>query len=535
MRFAVAACLLLAIPAPAEPPAGRQDAIDRGVAGLRKRQRPNGSWGEYGPGSTALVALALLEAGVPPSDPAVVAAARYVRHEAVRSAHNYSVSLAALFLERLGEKDDAPVVKSLVERIVAGQLPSGGWTYALPLRSLSPVEARLPPPPGGAEDATHRVDRAHSTVSSADNSNTPFAVLALWAGRGSGVNVRRPLAAVAAGYRSSVQVSPLGAAWGYDANMPQPNGARCCAGLIALAVQFGAESERRLKNAPAEDPKAPARPRSALTDQIVREAWRYATAAFVAEVNNATRTDFYFLWSYERAAVAYGLNKIFGVDWHELGCRKLLATQGADGLWSGGHGTDVDTAFALLFLARADVTRSLSGYVRGEVNANHLTGGEIGEDGPPSVESLVKQWSDARGPDRDGLLTLYRDTRGPVYTEALIRMIAASDGDEKKAVRGALAERLARMTNDTLRGLLKDRDEEVRRAAAVACAIKGDRELTGDLIAALDDPAPWVVRAAGVALARLTGQEFGPPPNATAAEQARAVAAWKEWWRKQLR
>jgi uncharacterized protein (TIGR03067 family) len=49
----------------------------------------------------------------------------------------------------------------------------------------------------------------------------------------------------------------------------------------------------------------------------------------------------------------------------------------------------------------------------------------------------------------------------------------------------------------------------------------------------LDDPEPPVVRAAHVALKALTGQDFGPVPDASRAESAKAVAAWKSWWTKQ--
>ena len=43
----------------------------------------------------------------------------------------------------------------------------------------------------------------------------------------------------------------------------------------------------------------------------------------------------------------------------------------------------------------------------------------------------------------------------------------------------------------------------------------------------------WVVRAAAVSLRSLTGQDFGPSAAATADERAKAVAAWKAWWKGQ--
>ena len=54
-----------------------------------------------------------------------------------------------------------------------------------------------------------------------------------------------------------------------------------------------------------------------------------------------------------------------------------------------------------------------------------------------------------------------------------------------------------------------------------------------DLVALLDDLDPWVIRAAGVGLRVLTGLDFGPAANATPEDRAKAVAAWKAWWRLQ--
>src|SRR5262249_26019770 len=79
---------------------------------------------------------------------------------------------------------------------------------------------------------------------------------------------------------------------------------------------------------------------------------------------------------------------------------------------------------------------------------------------------------------------------------------------------------------------LADEDVEIRRAAALACGMKEDRSHVPDLIPLLDDPEPAVGRAAYVALKHLTGQDFGPPASATAAEKSAAIQKWKTWWSK---
>ena len=74
---------------------------------------------------------------------------------------------------------------------------------------------------------------------------------------------------------------------------------------------------------------------------------------------------------------------------------------------------------------------------------------------------------------------------------------------------------------------------EVRRAGALACAMKDEKQLVPDLIAMLKDPEIPVARAALAALKDLTGKNFGPGTDASTAERDEAVTKWREWWAKQ--
>jgi hypothetical protein len=111
-------------------------AIDKGVAYLKGKQLLNGSWESQNPtGYAALPALTLLECGVPASDPLVQKAAAFVRGRVKNfnsSKETYELSLALLFLDRLGEEKARPLIRSIALRLVAGQTPDGGWTYRLP-------------------------------------------------------------------------------------------------------------------------------------------------------------------------------------------------------------------------------------------------------------------------------------------------------------------------------------------------------------------------------------------------------------------
>ena len=96
-----------------------------------------------------------------------------------------------------------------------------------------------------------------------------------------------------------------------------------------------------------------------------------------------------------------------------------------------------------------------------------------------------------------------------------------------------LAERMSRMTSATLSDRLRDDDSEMRRAAALAVAMKEDTLHIPRLIELLDDSDMHVSRAAYAALKSLSGKDFGPrSKDASRAERAEAAAAWKSWWKE---
>jgi len=116
-------------------------AVDHGIAFLRREQHADGTWGNqageagqgHTPGITALASLTLLECGVRANDPQVQLAAQFLRAQMPDLNATYSISLALLFFDRLGEPQDIPRIRTLALRLIAGQKPSGGWDYSCPL------------------------------------------------------------------------------------------------------------------------------------------------------------------------------------------------------------------------------------------------------------------------------------------------------------------------------------------------------------------------------------------------------------------
>jgi HEAT repeat protein len=85
------------------------------------------------------------------------------------------------------------------------------------------------------------------------------------------------------------------------------------------------------------------------------------------------------------------------------------------------------------------------------------------------------------------------------------------------------------MTPTTLREMLRDDHEEVRRAAAAACALKHDKQYLPDLIDLLADKNALVVDAAHASLKAITGADFGPETGSTDSERTKAILAWRTW------
>jgi hypothetical protein len=275
---------------------------------------------------------------------------------------------------------------------------------------------------------------------------------------------------------------------------------------------------------------------------------------------------YYFLWSLERVAVAYGLETVGNKDWYSWGSEILLKNQQNDGSWRGQYAEGgVDTCFALLFLRKANLAQDLTATLKGKVqdpDSRELTaGGGTGadlkkglglkpafdgdkaakttdpKDKQPVLDAeaakLVEEVLTAQGKKQEEVLEKLRDSKGSVYTQALTAVIPKLTKEMKTKARDALAERLTRMTTATLKDKLQDDDPEARRAAALAVAMKEDTTFVPRLIEMLQDSEPLVSRAALAALKSLTRQNFGPDAEATQAERDKAVAAWKAWWAKQ--
>src|SRR5262245_44884499 len=373
-------------------------AVDRGVHRLKELQREDGNWPYGRLGATALVGLALIEGGVPPSDPSIQKAAGAIRPvclEVDEIYTTYSLSLAILFLERMGEPSDELLIQSMAARLLAGQNAAGGWTYGCPklgdeethrlttlVRERRSAAAKLAERPASAEKPASlplpneirgvlaRLGRQGPGQQAGldnllggcgDNSNTQFAVLALWAAGRHGIPVEQALVLTEARFRRSQQMD---GGWGY---MPTLAGmlsvgdstpSMTCAGLLGLALGYGTAELRTERTPPITKVRA-SRARLDVANDLAVRAGLLALGTTIGSRlprPNTQAADYYFLSSLERVAVAYDLTTINNRDWYGWGKEILLSAQQPDGGWKGKYGVDIDTSFALLFLTRANAT-----------------------------------------------------------------------------------------------------------------------------------------------------------------------------------
>lgn len=594
----------------AEPPPNSRAAVDKGMAYLRSRYGNAAAGAAPGAGSghdnhalgeAALAGLALLEGGAPATDPAVMQIAATVRRGCLPDTHTYHVSLNVLFLDRLSDPADRPLIQILGIKLYAGLQSTGGWSYqtgdpldnsllaslqetqldarkgtdnSVPpadgfVRPATPKDKNVPPPTG-LHPIAERLFRATQArllsggrgTQPGDNSNTQFGLIGLWVAARNGLPADDAFTLIE---RRFLVSQNRDAGWTYTPGDGASTPAMTCAGLLGLAVGAGKGSRtppdrRRTPPAGPGDGFVPTAPKKAddgptLDGVRNKRAVQAALAALAAVVRASPGgrlggfvglgNEYYLLWSVERVCMAYNLSELGGVDWYQWGCDFLLPAQQADGSWPGSGlcSQDVDTCFAILFLMRSNLVTDLSSKLGGIDRT--LRAGDP-DKLPPAMKAPRKdpppksKNADPKSttPETDPLVTAtdaefavrlaaLRDTKGGENTQTIARAIPKLSAERQAKARTALAERLTRMTANTLRGMLKEGSEDLKRAAATAVAYKGDKSLLLDLADLIDHPSDPVVQAARDALKTLTGQDHGPQPGSDAAARAKAQAAWR--------
>ena len=330
-------------------------AIERGMAFIKKQQEPGGNWSyafnhNHNLGITALAGLALLENGADRLDPAVSSAEETIKVLAIRSNQTYDLALAILFLARVqgpgsgdGHGKNEALIRRLASRLDSGD-QGGMWSYTVPFDAREESDE-------DKKTRRRRTSGEHRIQAAGDNSNTQFALLGMWAAGRHGFDPNEALESIDGHFRSTENQDGH---WGY---LPNQWGTESmtCAGLMGLAI--GAARPHL-----AERQTARARGAALANDPIF-------TSALAAVTNDAKRigpqSEIYYLWSLERVCVALGLRQLSGFDWYATGAAELLRRQREDGSWPDERwGSLPNSCLALLFLRKANLAFELDRVLR---------------------------------------------------------------------------------------------------------------------------------------------------------------------------
>ena len=188
--------LAVASSAPAATPKEIDAAIKKGTDLLKARYKgaagAGGGDGNYGIGPTCLAGLALLEAGTPANDESIKVITEAVRTGSYSQHSTYQTSLCLMYLDRLGDPADVPRIQMLAVRLLVGQNAQGGWSYetcaAVPPAHDQFLRAIKPDQPAGKmhpdiEKYGQTLAAGRTQTVGDDNSNTQFAVIAVWLAR----------------------------------------------------------------------------------------------------------------------------------------------------------------------------------------------------------------------------------------------------------------------------------------------------------------------------------------------------------------
>lgn len=334
-------------------------AIERGVAYLREPHEAH----KQNRRVRGLLGLTLLECGIPADDPFVQQLAASVRAGQRELVQTYELSLAILFLDRLGDPSDRALIRTFGQRLLAGQLDCGAWNYSCLVNDRQRVQSNLPsglyyapalPYQHRAGRYVGRPSRQPRIVYHGDNSNTQFAILGLWVAQRHGVPAHSALLAAEQYFRTTQADE---GSWGYHAKARNNRDSMTCAGLMSLAMRYGVRAGQGRDIRPDHP--------ISVHDAAVLRGLRYLAKSLdkITILGNRidgveARDPLYFLWSLERVAAIYDLKKINEREWYPWAAEMLVETQLPDGRWTG-LGDRVGTCFALLVLKRSNLAKDL--------------------------------------------------------------------------------------------------------------------------------------------------------------------------------
>ena len=494
--------------APVQPvaAAGAQEpAVAAGVEFLRRNS------GGRQVGETAMIALGMLKAEVPESDPALAACLTKIRSRLLSGGYKpergggadvYEAAVVAMALSNTSAAERGDQLRSVASYLMYKQKAGGCWDYDF--------------------------------REAGDTSISQYAVLGLWECQNNGVEVPPSVWDRAAKWYMSTQKPDGG--WNYHPDQGEPETiSMTAAGVGSLLIcRRQLESYRQFQKSvnPYLTPVEGAGPRldfkpsvsEAAIDQAVGRGMNWIAARF--DTNDAAafgKSIYYGLYGIERIGALSGRQVLGRVDWYEKGAAFIRSSQRGGGSWEALYGADVSTVWAMLFLTKS-TQKSIKKFEHDRLGSGTLLGGRyLPSDLTAMTVAGGRIISRPMSGAVDGMLDVPEDPRVADASSALAGVM------DRYRKQGPAA---LRPHKDRFRRMLRSRDPDAREVAAWALGRTIDLDVVPDLAGALEDADDRVVASArqGLLLISRKIDGPGPLPGASPEQKKAAASEWLRWY-----
>jgi hypothetical protein len=463
-------------------------------------------------GETAMIALALIKADTPKTDPVLSSCIATILKRFTSSGYNpqrrgghdvYEAAVVAMALANLDGADYGGPLGLVAAYLQGRQNANGSWDYT---------------------------SRTHG-----DCSISQYAVLGLWECQNAGVDIPPSVWDRAAKWYLSVQSSQ--GSWNYHRDEGQYGEtiSMTAAGVGSLLIckrQLERFRQSRRGTSQLMTVLAPEHSEqnyevtttSAQINEAVKKGMAWIGANFTTTGAVVGQTVYYALYGIERIGALADRQTIGKVDWFERGRSFIRSTQQSDGAWRFAlHGDEPNTVWAILFLTKS-TAKSIQRVVDRRLGAGTLMGGR---DLPKDLSSITvaggKIMSRPMNGAVEGMLAVLEDPRAQNADTAVAGLIERAHR-EGPAVLRPFKDRFLR--------LLADRDPGLRQVAAWALSRMDELDVVPALIEALVDAEENVVTAAKLGLQLLSRKidGLGPPSPSTPEQRQEAAKRWRAWY-----
>ena len=312
-------------------PANVSAAIEKCVSFLINEQLKDGdrrgAWAGhelYNTGQTCLVTLALLSAGRATKHAEINRALTYIRGNQ-KPQRTYEAALQVMVLCAAEPSKDMAQIKNVIKWLISVQSSNGGWGY-------------------GDGDGD-------------DESNTQFAVLALWEASKLEIFADPDLekALKKAIPKCTQYWLDKSTSEGWEYRKPPTIGSMTCAGIASLIILQDASigMDASVKDNRIHCCGDQAATSKQETASKIEGGLQWLSKNFAASHNpGATGFTFYYLYALERVGRLTGQRMIGKFDWYREGAEYLLQSQQLGGSFRDGSDDVSSSAMALLFLSK---------------------------------------------------------------------------------------------------------------------------------------------------------------------------------------